>query len=516
MGTVWAMNFDFNNPDLLSSNDVIRQLEPTVIPRVSAIAKVALCERAAYNISFFGMESNDYSAIGEIGNAVHRITIKSVLEIINQSKRGRPIHKESSIGIFEDNAKADIDTNWKRFLLAKVDKPFDFIMDDLYTRADRLVDQLITEEEENKYSVFRPEFTIRNIHLPLEGRLDLIRIQFPNLPQNSYVNFENLQNIDSAQVQVTQIKTGRYKRPSAVWNLQADAETLLLMKAFNLQSPPEYVWQFSDKDTHRKKFNFGKVRQYIGRYIQLWKSEVSPDITGYCPNCSLKEGCLEWAFAPSSNLTENEIKRRRSEFNLSKRIREEISHEDRWKVYVEIRNAEQRQAEGSSITNLILDISTVDLGNQTVTLIGDQFFGQFLDFSVGDHVTISDGNPNIGSNPTATIIEIDLIKKSVKLRFHRGDMYYLLHEDRHKSIRFTLDRFNFTAGLISMRYLDNFYRRSPYADVILQYRNSILLQKTNDANKESNNIESVKILAGDLKNQKDGVPEADLHEEYDV
>jgi hypothetical protein len=40
-----------------------------------------------------------------------------------------------------------------------------------------------------------------------------------------------------------------------------------------------------------------------------------------------------------------------------------------------------------------------------------------------------------------------------------------------ESIRFTLDRFNFTAGLISMRYLDNFYRRSPYADVILQYRN---------------------------------------------
>ena len=56
------MIFDFNNPDLLSSNDVIRQLEPTVIPRVSAIAKMALCERAAYNISFFGMESNDYSA----------------------------------------------------------------------------------------------------------------------------------------------------------------------------------------------------------------------------------------------------------------------------------------------------------------------------------------------------------------------------------------------------------------------------------------------------------------------
>jgi hypothetical protein len=509
------MNFDFNNPDLLSSNDVIRQLEPTAIPRVSAIAKMALCERAAYNISFFGMESNDFSANGEIGNSVHRITIKSVLEIISLSKTGKPIHKESGIGIFEDNARADIDTNWKRFLLAKVDKPFDLLMDDLYTRADRLVDKLIVDEEENKQSVFRPEFTIRNIHLPLEGRLDLIRIKIPNL-SSSYISFEDFRNSDSTEVQVTQIKTGRYKRPSAVWNLQADAETLLLMKAFNLQSPPEYIWQFSDKDSRRKKFNFGKVHQYIDRYIQLWRSEASPVITGYCPNCLLKEGCLEWAFAPSSKLTESEIIRRRSEFKLSKRIREEISYEDRWKVYVEIRNPEQRQAEGSSITNLTLDLNTIDLGNQSVTLIGDQSFGQFLDFSVGDHVTISDGNPNIGSNPTATIVKIDLIERSVRLRFHRGDMYYLLHEGRHKSIRFTIDRFNFTAGLVSMRYLDNFFRRSPHADVILQYRNSILLQKANDVNEENKNIESNQLLANDLTKQKVGVPEGDLPEEYDV
>ena len=102
------MNLDFTNinPDLSSSNDIIRQLEPTVIPRVSAIARIALRERAAYHISFFGMESNDYSADGEVGNAVHRITIKSVLEIISLSKTGRPIHKEPGIGIFEDNAKA--------------------------------------------------------------------------------------------------------------------------------------------------------------------------------------------------------------------------------------------------------------------------------------------------------------------------------------------------------------------------------------------------------------------------
>jgi hypothetical protein len=111
----------------------------------------------------------------------------------------------------------------------------------------------------------------------------------------------------------------------------------------------------------------------------------------------------------------NEITRSRSEFNLSKWIREEVSYEDRWKVYVEIRNAEQREVEGSSITNLTLDVSTIDLGNQTVTLIGDQSSGQFLDFSLGDHVTVSDGNPNVGSSPTATIVEIDLIKKSDKL-----------------------------------------------------------------------------------------------------
>jgi hypothetical protein len=146
--------------------------------------------------------------------------------------------------------------------------------------------------------------------------------------------------------------------------------------------------------------------------------------------------------------------RRRSEFNLSKRIREEVSAEDRWKVYAEIRNAEPRQVEVSSITNLTLVVSTIELGSQTVTLIGDQSFGQFSDFGVGDHVTISDGNPNIGSNPTATIVEIDLIKKSVRLRFHRSNMYYLLLEDRHKSVRFTLDRFNSTTGDIRITTSD--------------------------------------------------------------
>ena len=34
--------------------------------------------------------------------------------------------------------------------------------------------------------------------------------------------------------------------------------------------------------------------------------------------------------------------------------------------------------------------------------------GNFVDFSVGHFVTISDGNPNLGSNPTAIITDIDL------------------------------------------------------------------------------------------------------------
>jgi len=59
-------------------------------------------------------------------------------------------------------------------------------MDDLYTRADRLVDKLIVEEEENKQSLFRPEFTIRNVHLPLEGRLDLV----PNRGRNPIGYYE--------------------------------------------------------------------------------------------------------------------------------------------------------------------------------------------------------------------------------------------------------------------------------------------------------------------------------------
>ena len=134
-------------------------------------------------------------------------------------------------------------------------------------------------------------------------------------------------------------------------------------------------------------------------------------------------------------------------------------------------------------------MGSIDLYKQEVTLLGDKYFGQFIDFSVGDHVTVSDGNPNLGSNPTATVIDIDLIKKSIRLRFHKGDLYYLFHEHRDRSRTLTLDRFNFVAGLTSMRFLDKFFRLSPYADITLQYRNSLLMQKAKSTD-ESNLNES--------------------------
>ncbi|MDF2738456.1 MAG: hypothetical protein K0S93_2317, partial [Nitrososphaeraceae archaeon] len=65
----------------LTSKDIIRQINPVVIPRISAIANMAFCERATYNISFFGMESDNFTADGVIGNAIHRIVLRSLMEI---------------------------------------------------------------------------------------------------------------------------------------------------------------------------------------------------------------------------------------------------------------------------------------------------------------------------------------------------------------------------------------------------------------------------------------------------
>ena len=70
-----------NDNYTLTSKDIIRKINPVVIPRVSSLASMALCERAAYNISFFGMESDNYTADGVIGNAIHRIILRTTMEI---------------------------------------------------------------------------------------------------------------------------------------------------------------------------------------------------------------------------------------------------------------------------------------------------------------------------------------------------------------------------------------------------------------------------------------------------
>jgi len=495
---------DINNDYTLTSKDVIRKINPVVIPRISAIANIGLCERAAYNISFFGMESdNNFTAEGVIGNAIHRITLRSMIEIIESLKNNsnNAINSSTNIStkkskakeIFIRNAERDIKINWKHFMLSNIENPLPSILDDLEIRADRLVHQIFVkeEEEENRQIIFRPEFTIRNIKIPLEGRIDLIKIKLSNKERgkwkncyngihylNSYVTAEELVNLEKESVEIVQIKSGNYRPRSTVWNLQADAEAFLLMQTLNLKEPPKYTWQFADKDGNRKKFNFAKVYKVINKYIQIWKSEVSPQITGFCPKCPLRGGCLNWAFVSNNSLTEDKRIKRNLEFRLSKRIREEVSLDDRWKAYVVLQSAEKRQREGSAITNLYIDTSSVDYDKQKITLIGDEYFGQFLDFSVGEHVTISDNSPNLGSNPNAVIREIDIERKSITLEFYRDDLYYLLYDNRDKS-PLTIDRFNFSSGLISMKFLDSFFRLSSHADEIVLKNRKVRLNEQN-------------------------------------
>lgn len=494
---------DIDNDYTLTSKDIIRKINPVVLPRISAIANIGLCERAAYNISFFGMESdNNFTAEGVIGNAIHRITLRSIMEITQSLKNGNnainsskniTTQKSKAKEIFIRNAERDIKINWKRFMLSNIENPLPSILDDLEIRSDRLIHQLFAKEEEadNKQIIFRPEFTIRNIKIPLEGRLDLIKIKLSNKQRekgnniynrneylNPYVTAEDLVNVEKESVEIIQIKTGNYRPRTAVWNIQADAEALLLMQTLNLKDPPKYTWQFADKDGNRKKFDFAKVYKVIDKYIQIWKSEISPQITGFCPKCPLREGCLNWAFVSSNALTEDEIIKRNIEFRLSKRIREEVSLDDRWKAYVVLQSAEKRQREGSAITNMYIDTSSIDAEKQKITLLGDEYFGQFLDFSVGEHVTISDGTPNLGSNPNAVIRAIDIDRKSITIEFYRDDLYYLLFDNRDKS-PLTIDRFNFSSGLISMKFLDSFFRLSSYADDIVLKKRSVKIDEQN-------------------------------------
>ncbi len=481
-----------DNGYTLTSKDIIRQINPVVIPRISAIANMAFCERATYNISFFGMESDNFTADGVIGNAIHRIILRSMTELTQSLKNNSNTIKSSHFvtkksqakEIFIRNAQRDIRINWKHFMISNIENPLPSILDDLEIRSDRLVDQIFAEEEENKKILFRPEFTIRNTKIPLEGRLDLLKIKLAkkereeqlncyneNQYLNSYISADDLVNLEKESVEIIQIKTGNYRPRTAIWNLQADAEVLLLMQTLNLKKPPKYTWQFADKDGNRKKFDFPKVFEIIDKYVQIWKSKISPQITGFCPKCPLRNGCLNWAFVNNNKLSENERIKRNIEFNLSKRIREEVSLDDRWKAYVVLQSPEQRQREGSAITNLYIDTSSIDLDKGKIILLGDESFDRFLDFSIGEHVTISDGNPNLGSNPNAVIREIDIDRKSITLEFYRDDLYYLLYDNRDKAF-FTIDRFNFSSGLTSMKFLDSFFRCSSYADdIVLKEKN---------------------------------------------
>ena len=265
-----------DNGYTLTSKDIIRQINPVVIPRISAIANMAFCERATYNISFFGMESDNFTADGVIGNAIHRIVLRSLTEITqsikNNSNTITPSHFVTKRSIAKEtfirNAKRDIRINWKHFMISNIENPLPSILDDLEIRADRLIDQIFAEEEENKTILFRPEFTIRNTKIPLEGRLDLLKIKLTkkereerlnhynqNQYLDSYVSANDLINLEKESVEIVQIKTGNYQPRTAVWNLQADAEVLLLMRTLNLKEPPKYTWQFADKDGNRKKFD---------------------------------------------------------------------------------------------------------------------------------------------------------------------------------------------------------------------------------------------------------------------
>ena len=50
----------------ISYHEIIRQLNAAVIPRVTAIANMGWCERAAYDISFFGVEGFPENNMGDV------------------------------------------------------------------------------------------------------------------------------------------------------------------------------------------------------------------------------------------------------------------------------------------------------------------------------------------------------------------------------------------------------------------------------------------------------------------
>lgn len=91
-----------------SANDIIHNIEPPTIPRITAIANMAWCERAAYNISFLGVQSNYLPGTGDIGSAVHRVVIKSILEIVQSTRNGTNLSKSELMDVFSTNAHEEI------------------------------------------------------------------------------------------------------------------------------------------------------------------------------------------------------------------------------------------------------------------------------------------------------------------------------------------------------------------------------------------------------------------------
>jgi CRISPR/Cas system-associated exonuclease Cas4 (RecB family) len=487
----------------LSSHDIIQQLVPAVIPRISSVANMAWCERAAYDISFLGVESNYLPGAGDIGSSVHRVVIKSTLEIVQSIKNGATISKADALNVFLTNAQQEVDINWKFYMLSGIEQPLPIIMTDLNIRAERLADQLTANGDNNddyQKLLLRSEFTIRNPEIPLEGRLDLLKIRLtePVSDPSLYITADDLVNLNIEDIEIVQIKTGKAKPRSPRIYMQADAEALLLMETLKLQKPPLYTWQFADKDVKRRSFNFAKVHQVIDKFIRLWKAQESPSITGYCPTCPLKNACLGWHFARSDKLSYEDLAKRRAAFNLSRKIREEIEGTDRWKVYVSFKNPEERHQEGWAITGLKLDKDRIDPVKQEVVLTSEEgrSFGNFIDFSVGDFVTVSDGDPNLGCNPTAIISDIDLDRSSVKLQSIRNDLYVLTYDNRHNST-FTMDRFDFDKGLTTIRYLDDFFRQSSYAGTVLGLEGGGAKANGSCNNNNSNN--NINIVRNDMR-----------------
>ena len=68
-----------------------------------------------------------------------------------------------------------------------------------------------------------------------------------------------------------------------------------------------------------------------------------------------------------------------------------------------------------------------------------------------------------------------------------------------------------------MRFLDNFFRRSPHADIILQYRNSVLIQRTDSRADEQGNdiIDPISNNRVDRLRDKEHSGES-IEEEYDI